>query len=115
VIESYGDLESQARAVQKKIDAYNQVEQQTNIADAFPALSEVTPNDVKLDELLIKPDKVSFSGSTKSNVSLNLLINNLQLSGKFHDVAVTTIETGDAKNPGFSFRIEAGLKNNGQS
>lgn len=110
IIESYGDLEENARAVQKKTDAYNQVEQQTNIADAFPALSEVIPTDVKLEELTVRTNGVVFAGTTKSNVSLNLLINNLQLSGKFKDVSVDTIESGSDKDPGFDFRIQASTK-----
>lgn len=110
IIESYGDLEENARAVQKKTDAYNQVEQQINIADAFPALSEVIPTDVKLNELTIKTDRVTFAGSTKSNASLNLLINNLQLSGKFKDVSIDTLESGSDKNPGFEFRVQASTK-----
>jgi Tfp pilus assembly protein PilN len=110
IIESYGDLESQVKAVQKKIDNYSQVEQQHNLADAFPALTEITPQDVQLEELNIQPTSILFSGTARSNVSLNLLINNIQLSPKFADIVVEKIETGTNKNPGFHFRIRATVK-----
>lgn len=110
IIESYGDLEKQVREVQKKIETYQQIEQQQNLADAFPALSEITPQDILLEELNIQPGSVLFSGTARSNTSLNLLINNVQLSDKFSDVVVEKIETGTNKDPGFHFRIRARMK-----
>jgi Tfp pilus assembly protein PilN len=110
IIESYGDVEQQVRDVQKKIESYQQVEQQQNLADAFPALSQITPQDVTLKELNIQPGSILFSGTTQSNTSLNLLINNVQLSSTFHDVVVEKIETGSNKDPGFHFKIRASVK-----
>jgi Tfp pilus assembly protein PilN len=110
IIDSYGDLEQQVRATQKKIDTYLQIEQQDNLAEVFPALTEITPQDVKLEELNIQPGTVLFSGTARSNISLNLLINNIQLSPRFSDVFVEKIETGSSKDPGFHFRIRANVK-----
>lgn len=107
IIESYGDLESEVRAVQKKIDQYNQVAQQTNLADIFPELSQITPSDVKLDELSITPGTVSMQGVATTNASLNTFINNLQLAPNFREVVIDRIETGDSKEPGFHFSIRA--------
>jgi Tfp pilus assembly protein PilN len=112
IIDSYGDLEQQVKDVQKKIESYTQVEQQVNIADAFQALTEVTPQDIKLEELNIQQNTLIFSGQTRSNVSLNLLINNIQLSQKFDDIVVEKIETKSDKDPGFHFRIRANMKRN---
>jgi Tfp pilus assembly protein PilN len=110
IIESYGDLEQQVNDVQKKIETYQQVEQQQNLADSFPALSEITPQDITLKELNIQPGSILFSGTAQSNVSLNFLINNIQLSPNFSDVVVEKIETGSNQDPGFHFKIRASIK-----
>ncbi|SRR5258708_4463967 len=112
IIESYGDLEQNVRIVQKKIESYLQVEQQYNLADTFTALSEITPQDVKLDTLQIQQDSVVFSGHTLSNASLNLLVNNIQLSPKFSDVAVDRIKTPNDNKPGYQFQLRAKIRKN---
>ena len=106
-IGSYGDLEQKVRIVQAKTDQFQQIEQQTNITDIFPELTRITPTSVQLDELTIKPDKITLSGQTLSQESLNTLITNFQLSGKFFNITVDKIEAGDSKNPGFNFLISA--------
>lgn len=110
IIGSYGDLEDRVRSVQKKLSSYKQIDQQQELVSAFPALTEVTPADVSLDKLTIQPGLVLFSGKTLSQNSLNLLINNLQLSQRFSDVVVKRIETGTARDPGVQFEIEAKVK-----
>lgn len=107
LIESYGDLENNVREAQEKIDQYQQIEQQGNIAEVFPKLSQITPRDVTLDELVVKTDSVTLSGLTQSQNSLSLLINNIQLSPDFTSVSVDRIETGSPDQPGFFFRITA--------
>lgn len=108
IIRSYGDLEENVRNTQSIIEQYQQIEQQSNITDIFPALSKIAPQDVKLDELIIRPTSVVLGGTTLSQASLNLLITNLQLSPDFRNVAVDKIETSDGqRNTGFSFRIHA--------
>lgn len=104
---SYGELEAEVRASQTKIEQYQQLDQQTNLVDAFPALSQITPSDIKMSELNIKPTSVVLAGTTLSQNSLNLLINNIQLSPNFFSVAVDRIETSSDKNAGLFFRISA--------
>jgi Tfp pilus assembly protein PilN len=110
IIESYGDLEQEVRDTQKKLESYSQAEQQQNLAEAFPALSEITPQDVTLESLSIQPGRVVFTGLTKSNTSLSILINNIQLSPKFSDISVNRIETKSNRDPGFHFSIQANVK-----
>lgn len=107
LIESFGDLEDQVRETQIKIEQYEQVAQTTNIAEVFPELSLVTPRDVRLDELVVRADSVTLSGTTLSQNSLTLLINNIQLAEEFRNVRVNRIETGDSQDPGFHFQISA--------
>lgn len=107
VIRSYGDLEERVRATQAKIDQYQQFDQQKNIVDIFPALSAITPSDVQLSELTIRPTNVTLGGSTLSQASLNLLINNIQLSNSFYNVTVDRIETSEDQTGLLLFRITA--------
>jgi Tfp pilus assembly protein PilN len=110
IIESYGELEKQVRDVQRKIISYAQIEQQQNLADIFPALSEITPQDVILTQLEIQPSSVFMQGTAKSRSSLNLFISNLQLSNKFFDVTIEKIGSEADNNPGFNFRIRSNIR-----
>lgn len=110
IIESYGDLEQNVRDVQKKMDAYQQIKQQDNVTDIFETLTQVTPPDVVLSELQMRPGRVTLTGTTLSNVSLGILINNLQVSGRFTDVSVERIGTAKDTNSGLGFKIEANVK-----
>ncbi len=107
VIESYGVLEDNMRIAQAKIENYQQIDQQKNIIDIFPKLSEITPRDVKLTELTIKPTSVSLAGTADSQNSLNLLINNIQLSPSFFNVTVDRIESSPEETGVLLFRIKA--------
>jgi Tfp pilus assembly protein PilN len=109
-IESYGDLEEKVRLIQAKSDQYQQIEQQANIIEIFPALTRITPRDIRLDELTIKPARISMSGRSLSQESLNVLINNFQISTNFFNIAVDRIEAGDDQEPGFNFIISADTK-----
>lgn len=110
VIASYGDLEDNVRRVQEKISQYQQLEQQADIIEVFPKLSQITPSSIELKSLMIQPDKVNFSGTTFSNDTLSLFINNIQLSDNFYNVSIDQIETGDRNDPGFHFRMSANTR-----
>jgi len=110
IVESYGDLESNYRILQKKIEDYKQVEQQTNIAEIFPKLSAITPNEIRLEELRVKQDSVSLGGLALSQNALNILITNMQLSSDFLNVKVDKIESQDKKSAGIQFSISASTK-----
>ncbi len=107
IVESYAGFEAEFRRVQTKIADYQQVAQQENIVEVFPSLSQVVPSGVELTELVIYPDRVSLAGTALSQRSLNLLINNLQLSPDFTNVVVNTIESQSTSGSGFAFQISA--------
>lgn len=110
VIESYGEFEEQFREVQAKIIQYQQIEQTKNIVEIFPALAAVIPDGVELQELSIFPERVALTGAVLSQRSLNLLINNLQLSPDFTNVVVSTIESEGSASSGFTFKLTAQIK-----
>lgn len=107
VITSYGDLEKNFRLAQAQIDEYSKINQETNLTEVFANLTEVTPPDIVIDDLTIQPDSVSISGSTFSQNSFNVLINNLQLSPDFLNVSVGSVKARDANSGGLIFTITA--------
>lgn len=111
IISSFGDLETNVRVTQAKIENYLQIEQQTNIAEIFPALSEITPPSVRLDQLIIRAGTISFTGVSSSQETLNTLINNIQLSPTFIDVEVNKIESSKDQ-AGLEFTIQARVNTN---
>jgi Tfp pilus assembly protein PilN len=110
IIQSYGDLEQNVRSAQKKIDSYLQIEQQENVTDIFPVLTAVTPPDVTLSDLEMRPGRVNLTGTTPSNLSLGIFLNNLQVSGRFNDVTVERLGTAKETNTGLGFKVEATVK-----
>jgi Tfp pilus assembly protein PilN len=105
IIESYGDLEKDIRTTQMRIEQIQQIEQSDTLLDVFPKLSAITPRDITLTELTIRPAQVDMQGTAYTQNSLNNLINNLQLTPEFTQVSVEKIETNTEKSGGFSFRI----------
>ncbi len=108
IIESYGSLESKFRSVQRKIDEYEQIEQENNITEAFPNLSAVTPQGIQLTDLTIEPTSITASGLSTTQSAFNLFVTNLQISPDFFNVTIDSIESNeDDKTPGFSFKVRA--------
>ncbi|MFH2118515.1 MAG: PilN domain-containing protein [Candidatus Paceibacterota bacterium] len=107
VVASYSDFEQDFLAAQEKINQYQQIAQRENLVEIFPVLRQVIPNGVEFQELAIYPDKISITGTVLSQQSLNLLINNLQISPNFVNVVVGTIESEGSLSAGFTFRLNA--------
>ena len=109
IIESYGSLESDVRLTQQKIDHYLEIEQQSNLVEVFPLLTQVTPQEIRLENLNIKPGSISLSGQALTQESLNLFANNLQLSPAFTNISINKIESEDEdkEGQGFKFNLEA--------
>lgn len=108
IINSYGTLENNFRIAQSKITSYQQINQSSNIVETFADISEILPDGIVLDDLVVNNDTMIASGNALSQTAFNLLINNLQLSPKFHEVSVDTVESNeDNTQPGFTFSIRA--------
>lgn len=95
VVRSYGDLEQNVRLTQKKIEGYRQIEQQENLADIFPQLSQLTPRGIVLDSLSITPEVISFNGQAQSQEVFSSFITNIELSGELGWVTVNQIDSGE--------------------
>ncbi|HEX9817848.1 MAG TPA: PilN domain-containing protein [Patescibacteria group bacterium] len=107
LVQSYGSFEEEFRSTQEKINQYQQIVQHENLAEVFPLLSQVIPAGVELQELAITAGQVSIVGQVLAQRSLNLLINNLQISPNFSNVVVNTIESQGEFVGGYAFRLSA--------
>jgi len=85
---------------------------QSNIADVFEDLTQVTPQDIALDKLAINQTSVVVAGLAPSQQDFNYLINNLQLSPNFKNVTVDKIEASKTSS-GFEFRLRVDTASSG--
>ena len=108
IITSYGPLETNVRIAQAKIASFAQVKQDNTIVETFADITDITPEGIILDKLVISTDTVIASGNALSQSAFNLLINNLQISPSFQNVSVDTVESNDdSSKAGFTFSIRA--------
>lgn len=92
IIESYGNLESEIKAFQAKIQAYNQLEQKQNYSEVFADMGLLTPTGIRLDEMEISHGEIFLVGGAVSQNAFTLFMNNLQLYPKFTQVSIESIE-----------------------
>ena len=116
-ISSYGDLEKNFRFIQQQIEDYKQLSQDSNLVEIFPLLNKSIPSNVIFETLLVRADSVNFTGAALSQESLNVLINNLQLSPYFTEVSINKIESIAEKSASVNFDIRAkiNLKGDGKN
>lgn len=109
IVESYGNLERDFRAIQQAIQTYSQVSPTQNITDVFPELVRATPPDILLNSLVISNQAIILSGQAPNNTVLQRFIQNLQLLPITQSVVINNIESEqdnqDASQP-FVFDLE---------
>lgn len=113
-IEGYAELEAQFRIAQAKIENVQQIEQDINIVDVFTSLQAVTPPDIVLSQLSIRPTSITVTGRSFSQSAFNTYITNLQLSPQFFDISVSRVESGESQTPGINFAIQAQTREQAQ-
>lgn len=111
VAESYGTLENDFRLAQARIKQYQQIAQNNNLADVFPLIQQIVPDNLTLTKLEVTPTYVSLTAVAATNNALNLFISNLQLSANFTNVDIKKIETQEGKTSGLQVELTAQYKN----
>lgn len=109
VIKSYGDLEANFKIAQSKIAKIKELDQESNIIEVFPYISEITPEGIQMSKLTIRPTGISADGSTLSQTSFNRFVSNLELSPHFLNVSIDRVESNDDE-AGFAFSLRADTK-----
>lgn len=109
IIESYGELEQNVRNVQKQMDTYSQLKSQKPIKEVFDALTLITPDGIKYQELNIQQENILLHAHADSRQALDRFILNLQASTFFTEVVSENISNKDSKTQGYDFQISAKL------
>lgn len=107
VVQSYDDLEGNFRAAQNKIAKIKELDQESNITEVFPYISEITPEGIELSKLLISPTNISAEGSTLSQTAFNVFVSNLELSPYFVNVSIDKVGSKKDNEAGFAFTVRA--------
>jgi len=110
IIQSYGELETNFRVAQAKIAKIKSLDQESNITEVFPYISEITPEGIQLSKLLITPTGISAEGSTFSQTAFNMFVSNLELSPHFLNVSIDKVESQEDDEAGFVFSLRADTK-----
>ena len=105
IAESYGTLEGDFRAVQKKTKDINFIFSQQGRYVVLESLSKITPPDVRYDQITLFADRLSVQGKATSNQSLSLLLDGFRRNSEFGTISITNIQSGDRRDPGISFSI----------
>ncbi len=109
IIQSYGDLETRFKTIQKRIDYFKNINNRHIDTDLFVYLNQVIPDNITIDKLTITQDSVSVSGVAPSQDKFNTLIINLKQSDRFDTVTVGKIEK-NSKSQEIEFKFNASLK-----
>lgn len=105
IVESYGTLESDFRAVQRRTDDVALVLQTQGRWQVLDALTKVTPPDIKFSQITLSGDRLTLIGTAKSNNSLSFLIRALQAQPDFGAISISEIQSGDQRDPGVTFSL----------
>ena len=105
-IRGYGTLEQDFRSAQTKIQDYQSITSGAAIIESFPQLTAITPFDVQLTSLTMRPESVTIEGTSLSRDSFNTYINNLQLTPYFTSVSIDSLEA-EEEAAGYTFSIVA--------
>ncbi len=105
IVESYGTLEQDVRAVQQKTDDITTILNQQGRHDVMAIIQEVTPSDVVYDVVSLRRERLNLSGTIRSNRSLELFVDRLKSVPELESVSITNIQSGDPRDPGITFAL----------
>lgn len=111
IIESFAKLEKQVRFLQERTKIIQALESdQMQAAKILEDLAQITPSDIYLNELSLTKEALSAGAVALSDASLANFLSNLQKSGKFEEINLTSLTTGGSKAPSVKFTFKAEIK-----
>ncbi len=105
IINSFGDLETNFRNVQTKLDTIKKVSEQSRILKTLQALSRMTPDDATYSSITIDNESVSLEGKVLSQVGLATLLQQAQALPDFSDVVLENVQSATDKTQAIEFRM----------
>jgi len=108
ILDSYGQLEADYRAVAERLNKIGQLDQQSLQVVGFLAeLSAMTPLDVSFSLISIASDQVELQGTALSEQGLATFFNQIKKDDQLTNIAVGQVSSSGEKGPGIDFRLTA--------
>ena len=110
IILTSADFETEARSLQDRLKIIGDLlKQRQSPGNLLTALSNLTPADVILSELIFDQKNLSLTATAATNDGFNIFLNNLSASSLITNVNLDAIDK-NSKGPGIEFHLSAGLK-----
>jgi len=111
VISSYGNLENKVRLLQNRISAISKLDsQKLNSTKTLDNFARLTPSDVYLDSLSLNNNNIEAEAVAGSDASLQIFLQNLQKSGSFYDINLSSLQSGGSTESVIHFAFAASVK-----
>lgn len=105
IVESYGTLESDFRAIQRRTKDVAVVLETQGRWQVLDTLTKVTPPDVSFNQITLSGDRLTLLGKARSNNSLSFLVRAIQAQPDFGPLSISEIQSGDQRDPGITFSL----------
>jgi len=109
VIASFAETEKKFRTFQKQIDIFSKITSSTPKSEYANLITSLTPADVILNSISDSEDSVQIMGYSGSEQNISQFIKNLSSAGKFKDVSLNKISSGEDNSSAIVFTIWAGI------
>lgn len=111
VIDSFKDLEHQARILQNQLGTIKVItKDRTPTGTTLSTISQVMPLQIELQSLSLTQKNINFTGKSLTEAGLATLISGLQQQPDLTNITVNSISTGGAKDPTLSFTLTANVQ-----
>lgn len=92
---SQSGLESEVRAIQSKGSVIESLLQKPNLPETLRYLFEIAPSDIAFDRIDVRPDRISVSGLSFSQVALEGFVSTLKQNPIYSDVILDRVATSE--------------------
>lgn len=111
IVDSALPFEENFRLVQEKIKIVkNLLAEEKHPSETFSEISQLLPSDISLTKMVFDTGKISLTGSSLSEKSLNVLLSGLISDPKLEEVSLDNVSTQKDNPSAISFNISATVK-----
>jgi len=111
VISSYGNLENKVRFLQSRVSTINKLNPQIlNSSKTLDHLAQLTPSDIYLNSLFLDKNGLEAEAVAGSDASLQIFLTNLQTSGLFYDINLSSLQSGGSTESVIHFEFDTSVK-----
>lgn len=107
VVESYGTLEDDFRALQKRSQDIQSILDEQGKYQVLERLETLSPPDIRFDQISFSNNTLNVRGTALSNLALSQLVDGLRQDSSFTAVTINNIRGGDVRDPSIQFALSA--------